>query len=365
MADFINFEATQVDENDDVIMVSDDDSQENEVCDNNFIDHSAALDEVDASFYRVTDMKREQQSTELQNVGNVDGILAEELEQSFNDMEDMDIQNLCDTDEEIEPEVMFASAEKRLKVFKETFFPLDKESLSFKEAILYAIRYEETKIIDTATTTEFNSDIANKIENDLLIELDLRKFNNMCMELTETLMQHNYFLKIFKLRNKFREVRLKTTTDKKLLRELSRCIKIKFDGFEIVIVQCRRDLRRKFTPIDVIYKPVLRKTDPIHCFVSSDIAKSYYSVSCYRGEINRTGYAYTCYYCQKFFVLQDRFKKHIESCTGVPGIVYNFQTQNLVTFEDNLKNKGDLPMTFYFDLETTTPTDSCYDPEQK
>ena len=37
----------------------------------------------------------------------------------------------------------------------------------------------------------------------------------------------------------------------------------------------------------------------------------------------------------------------------------------MIAFEDNLKNKGDLPMTFYFDLETTAPTDNCYDPEQK
>ena len=151
------------------------------------------------------------------------------------------------------------------------------------------------------------------------------------------------------------------------MRELSRCIKIKFDGFEIVSVQYRRELQKKFTPIDVIYKPVLKKNDLIHCFVTSDIAKSYYSVCSNnnKSEIARTGYVYNCYYCQKFFVRNDRFKKHIESCSGVPGVVYNFHTQNLITFEDNLKNKGDLPMTFYFDLETTAPTDNCYNPEQK
>ena len=100
--------------------------------------------------------------------------------------------------------------------------------------------------------------------------------------------------------------------------------------------------------------------------MTSDIAKSYYSLcSNSKSEVNRTGYAYNYYYCQKFFVCQDRFKKHIESCSGVPGIVYNFYTQNLITFENNLKNKGDLPKTFYFDLETTAPTDNCYDPEQK
>ena len=57
--------------------------------------------------------------------------------------------------------------------------------------------------------------------------------------------------------------------------------------------------------------------------------------------------------------------KNIDSCSGIPGILYNFHNQNLITFKDNLKNKGDLPLTFYFDLETTTPTDNCYGPELK
>ena len=55
----------------------------------------------------------------------------------------------------------------------------------------------------------------------------------------------------------------------------------------------------------------------------------------------------------------------MQHCSGVPGIVYNFNNQNLVTFEDNLGYKGDLPVVAYIDFETTAPTDSCFDPEQK
>ena len=149
----------------------------------------------------------------MQNVGNIDEILEEELEQSFVDAQDLDIQNLCYSDKEIEPEVNFSSADKRLKAFKETFFPLDK-NLTLKEAILYAIRYEQTKKTCQVTNAdaEFDSEISTKILDDWRIELDLRNFNNMCFELTEMLIQHNYFLRIFELQNKFREVRLKTTT---------------------------------------------------------------------------------------------------------------------------------------------------------
>ena len=57
----------------------------------------------------------------------------------------------------------------------------------------------------------------------------------------------------------------------------------------------------------------------------------------------------------------------MEHCSGVPGIVYNFNNQNLVTLEDNLGlgYKGDLPVVAYIDFEATAPTDSCFDSEQK
>ena len=42
-----------------------------------------------------------------------------------------------------------------------------------------------------------------------------------------------------------------------------------------------------------------------------------------------------------------------------------FQHSKLLTFEENLKYKGDLLMTIYFDFETTAPSDTYYDPEQK
>ena len=55
----------------------------------------------------------------------------------------------------------------------------------------------------------------------------------------------------------------------------------------------------------------------------------------------------------------------MQSCSGVPGIVYNFKNKNLVTFEDNFRAKGDLSMEIYFDYETTAPSDNYIDPEQK
>ena len=40
----------------------------------------------------------------------------------------------------------------------------------------------------------------------------------------------------------------------------------------------------------------------------------------------------------------------MEHCSGIPGIVYNFKNQNLMTFEDNLGYKGD-SVVAYIDFD--------------
>ena len=37
----------------------------------------------------------------------------------------------------------------------------------------------------------------------------------------------------------------------------------------------------------------------------------------------------------------------------------------MLTFEENLKFKRDIPLTVYIDFETTAPTDDCLDPETR
>ena len=53
-------------------------------------------------------------------------------------------------------------------------------------------------------------------------------------------------------------------------------------------------------------------------------------------------------------------------CSGKPGIIYNFCTQSLISFEDNFGSKGDLPFSIYYDFKTTSPTDTEWlNPEDK
>ena len=46
-------------------------------------------------------------------------------------------------------------------------------------------------------------------------------------------------------------------------------------------------------------------------------------------------------------------------------MIYNFNNQNLISYPDNVRAKGDIQFKIYFDFETTAPTDNCFDPEQK
>ena len=48
---------------------------------------------------------------------------------------------------------------------------------------------------------------------------------------------------------------------------------------------------------------------------------------------------------------------------GKPGVNYNFNNQNLTSYQDNFNAKGDVPLLVYFDFETTALTFS--DPEQQ
>ena len=46
-------------------------------------------------------------------------------------------------------------------------------------------------------------------------------------------------------------------------------------------------------------------------------------------------------------------------------MIYNFNNQNLISYQDNFHAKDDISFVIYFDFETTAPTDNCFDPEQK
>ena len=85
--------------------------------------------------------------------------------------------------------------------------------------------------------------------------------------------------------------------------------------------------------------------------------------------------AWECHYSSNYYSKTSKFDKYFENLSGLdkylenlsgqPGIIYDFNIQNLVIHKDNIKYKGDIPLVAYIDFETTAPTDSCLNPGDK
>ena len=239
--------------------------------------------------------------------------------------------------------------------------------------ILFAIRYRLTDKIscegdfDEQIKLDIGAEIFDEIytlKNMMRLDLDILNFENQCLKINQILNKNNLFLRAFELKEKFHCLIKQDSEKKNIIRDLSGCITEKFNRFNIVRIEFDRKLRQKMSPIDIIYKPVKKEDEIIECFFSLQINLAYRTSFSENQRLKRST-AYQCYFCSNYYSRKDKFDRHIKNCTGKPGYVYNFNIQNLLTFEENLKFKRDIPMTIYIDFETTAPTDDCLDPETR
>ena len=227
-------------------------------------------------------------------------------------------------------------------------------------ALLYAIRYEKTHKKDVCSD-EYN--LKNDVGFDLYNKLiEIKPF--FFLDFDYSNFGRTYFFRIFELRDKFRYLTHDSAIQKNIIRNVSSCIIEKFNGIDVVRVENERSIRKKFSPIDIIFKPVRKVTETIQCFFSTEIYLAY-RTTFNESEKIRHGGARQCYCCSNFDGKKDKYNRHVENCSGQPGIIYDFNLQNLVTFEDNFKYKGEIPLTAYVDFEAIAPTDDYLDPENQ
>ena len=143
------------------------------------------------------------------------------------------------------------------------------------------------------------------------------------------------------------------------------CFVQKFNGFYTVKIEKDREIGRNFLPIDIIYDPVVSDQVSIDCYFSNHLDLALKGSCTTRGKIDHISAAWQCYYCSNYYSRKDGFDRHFKHCSGQPGIAYNFNTQNLVLFEDDIKYRRDIPFTAYIEFETTAPISSCLDPEDR
>ena len=268
----------------------------------------------------------------------------------------------------------FKNFESKVEEFKKSLiFPHGlKNSDSLFYALLYRLRHHLNKKIDAVDDEQIKKDISSEIFDEisplkkfLELCLDIFHFENQCNVINRILNKHNLFLRIFELKEKFCYITKTSSQKKNIVREISSCVIEKFNGFHVVRIDFEQKLRKDFLPIDIVYKPIKKEDEIIDCFFTGKIYLAYrttYNNDQKTGKI-RHGYAFRCHYCSYYFTRLDRYQKHLDNCVGKPGFVYKFDTDNLSTFEDNLKFKRDIPLTAYIDFETAAPTDNMFDPE--
>ena len=77
---------------------------------------------------------------------------------------------------------------------------------------MYAVRFDRTNDKEIYGKQEFGKSINKKLIEQLdqpekfQFIVDLQKFNNICYEINSILSKHNYFLNVFELKKKFRQI---------------------------------------------------------------------------------------------------------------------------------------------------------------
>ena len=201
-------------------------------------------------------------------------------------------------------------------------------------AILYAIHFQLTeKTVNCVNEDKLKNDI-NKvglselflIKNKLKLDFDMLNFKQQCHQVNQILSKCNFFLKVYELKEKFRLL-VKQNPDKKyIVRELSGCITNKYDGFNIVWLEDSKKIMQKFIPIEIIYKRVKSSfNEVINCYFSNKINLAFRSSFSENG-ILRHGTPFQCHFCSNYYGRKDKYDRHLDSCTGKPGYIYNFDT---------------------------------------
>ena len=82
-------------------------------------------------------------------------------------------------------------------------------------------------------------DKLNQLKESLRLDLDILNFENQCFQINHILNKNKLFLKVFELKENFRALIQQKHDKKNVIRDISSCIREKFNGFNIVIYNYR------------------------------------------------------------------------------------------------------------------------------
>ena len=204
MADFINFEAECEDEHSDQEEFS------------NCSDIESFTDDTEIN---------DDETYGFQNVQvDINQVLRESQEQAQIRLQNYDeISNLGEGSEDEESEIdEFDKSSKLITEFNESLLPKveaeqQNEHNNLIRVILYAIRYEKENktnicdIEDLEKVSSLEQIIEQFNQKKFTFSHDLQEFNNISYQINDILSKHNNFLRIFELKNKYRQFMVKKT----------------------------------------------------------------------------------------------------------------------------------------------------------
>ena len=348
MADFISFEADAFDD-------SNDEEVEMLIDDDNLIDDTAQ-ENNDPSFFRFHNQTRDFQE------------IAEDIERQAQisiEHDDIGNESLDEFDGFERSKITFLNSLKS-PVVNQT------RENSFYLTLLHAIRFLKNKKSDQCDEIEIEKEIGSDLYLKIIEKkdkciLDLKKahFDEMCYEINKILIEEKFFLRVYEIKDKFRYLFHEDHNKKNVLRSLSSCIKEKFNGFTFADIWLQRKQKSDLIPLNILYMPVKKENDVIECFFTDDLKNAYRALYLKGSRQCSAKTLYECFYCNEFWITKSRYEAHLRVCGKNPGVVYNFDIKNIVTFEQNLKYKGDVPFSVYADFETSAPTGDYLSPENK
>ena len=126
--------------------------------------------------------------------------------------------------------------------------------------------------------------------------MDTQSFENKCHSVKEQVNKNGLFLRVCKLKDKFRYLIKQNSKKKTVLRELSSCVIEKFNGFSIIPIEFSKKLRQSFHTISIIYKPVIK----CYCHKKLNLAVT---VSYNEGQRIKSSAAWQYYFILLFYFI--------------------------------------------------------------
>ena len=238
--------------------------------------------------------------------------------------------------------------------------------------LLHAIRFLKNEKNDQCDEIEIEKEIGSDLyfkiaekKGNCILDLNKTHFDDMCNEINEILIEEKFFLRVYEIKDKFRYLFHEDHKKKNVLRSLSSCIREKFNGFTFADIRLKKEQKSELIPVNILYIPIKKEDDVIKCYFTDGLKNAYRALYFKSSQLRTANTLYECYYCNEFWIVKSRYEKHIRKCGKKPGVVYDFDLKNIVTFEENFKYRGDVPFSVYADFETTAPTDDYLNPENK